>query len=216
MKIFAHRGYHNAGLLPNTLAAFKQAVLLGVDGIETDIRASADGAAILFHDRCLGDGTPVCSLTHRQLNELVGYDVPTLADALENVPDILWNLEIKSFEGLEAALRVLNAAKPKAEFFVTSFVHKLVVDATEHLRVDGGLLIAHAPLDCPSLGTARNRIRTLVWDFETVNDKLVREAKMGGFDSMIYGPISKDEHRAAKNMGIQALITDFPQYGRLD
>ncbi|HJV96516.1 MAG TPA: glycerophosphodiester phosphodiesterase family protein, partial [Albitalea sp.] len=49
----AHRG---AGKLApeNTLAAFAAAqALAGLDGLELDVRASADGAAVVLHDATL-------------------------------------------------------------------------------------------------------------------------------------------------------------------
>ncbi len=47
--IIAHRG--GAGLAPeNTLAAFSGALALDVDGIEMDVRLTADGEPVLYHD----------------------------------------------------------------------------------------------------------------------------------------------------------------------
>ena len=40
----AHRGASGSGLAPeNTLAAFEQAIQLGVDAVELDVRATRDG-----------------------------------------------------------------------------------------------------------------------------------------------------------------------------
>ena len=48
--VVAHRG--GAGLRPeNTLAAFACSVSLGVLWLESDVRASADGVAVLHHER---------------------------------------------------------------------------------------------------------------------------------------------------------------------
>ena len=45
----AHRG--GAGLRPeNTMAAFRNAMALGCDGVELDVQLSADGAAVIHHD----------------------------------------------------------------------------------------------------------------------------------------------------------------------
>ena len=47
--VIAHRG--GAGLWPeNTLYAFGRAAVLGVDVIELDVRSTADGALVVFHD----------------------------------------------------------------------------------------------------------------------------------------------------------------------
>src|ERR1041384_7066376 len=47
--VIAHRG--GAGLWPeNTLYAFERAAAMGVDVIETDVRATSDGELVVFHD----------------------------------------------------------------------------------------------------------------------------------------------------------------------
>jgi len=50
--VIAHRG--GAGLAPeNTMAAFRNAIGLGVDGIELDLQRTADGCPLVFHDESL-------------------------------------------------------------------------------------------------------------------------------------------------------------------
>lgn len=53
-KPFAHRGLHHAskGIAENSLTAFRGAIARGV-GIELDVRCSADGEAMVFHDESL-------------------------------------------------------------------------------------------------------------------------------------------------------------------
>src|SRR4249919_3603990 len=53
---FAHRGgaYHpEIEGLENTLAAFKHAVSLGYDYLETDVHVTSDGVLLAFHDAVL-------------------------------------------------------------------------------------------------------------------------------------------------------------------
>src|SRR5579864_277216 len=99
MLVISHRGYH-VRAPENTLESFEAAIALGVDGIETDIRLSADQVPILFHDHLAPDGRDVASLSHAELTHAVGYAIPTLEQALQlpvaGKRDFLWNLEIKT------------------------------------------------------------------------------------------------------------------------
>ena len=52
-SILAHRGA-SADAPENTLAAFREAARQGADGIEFDVRLSADGCPVVIHDRDLG------------------------------------------------------------------------------------------------------------------------------------------------------------------
>jgi glycerophosphoryl diester phosphodiesterase len=49
IEVFAHRGLHVAER-ENTLAAFRAAVELGVDGVELDVRRTIDGFLVVHHD----------------------------------------------------------------------------------------------------------------------------------------------------------------------
>src|SRR4051812_4313898 len=87
----AHRGLWAArGPPENSLAAFEAACRAGY-GIELDVRLSADGEVMVFHDdtleRMAGQPGAVESMTTRQLGEarLAGgaEPIPTLAQTLE-------------------------------------------------------------------------------------------------------------------------------------
>jgi glycerophosphoryl diester phosphodiesterase len=55
MLILAHRGAH-AVAEPNTVAALRAAAATGADGVEFDVRATADGRLVVHHDPDLPDG----------------------------------------------------------------------------------------------------------------------------------------------------------------
>jgi glycerophosphoryl diester phosphodiesterase len=90
----AHRGYHDArdGRLENTLPAFEAAIRRGF-AIECDVRLSADGAVIVFHDETLDRLTESAGAVSRlSLAELrdarmrVGdAGIPALAELLDLV-----------------------------------------------------------------------------------------------------------------------------------
>ncbi len=73
VKVIAHRGSSDARA-EHTLAAYALAVAEGADGLEADIRLTADGQLVCVHDRTVrrtSDGKgAVSALTLAQLNEL--------------------------------------------------------------------------------------------------------------------------------------------------
>src|ERR671930_261980 len=86
MIVVGHRGC--ALLEPeNTLRAFRRALELGCDYVETDVRFTRDGELILMHDETVDRTTSgsVADLTFAELRALdagQGEQVPTLAELL--------------------------------------------------------------------------------------------------------------------------------------
>ncbi|MCS7221334.1 MAG: glycerophosphodiester phosphodiesterase [Anaerolineae bacterium] len=112
----AHRG--GAALAPeNTMLAFQNALALGADVLELDVRASRDGELVVIHDETVDrttDGTgKVTEMTLAQLQALdAGYryspdnghsfpyrgrgiKIPTLREVLTAFPEARVNIEIK-------------------------------------------------------------------------------------------------------------------------
>ncbi|MBR7133787.1 MAG: hypothetical protein IKD04_09685 [Clostridia bacterium] len=111
--VAAHRGWRSA-YPENTLAAFKAALEIGVDQLETDVRMTKDGVLVLIHDETVdrttnGNGR-VCDFTFEELRRLDagnGTQIPTLTEFMELVkkyPDITIDIELKEypFPGIEA------------------------------------------------------------------------------------------------------------------
>lgn len=102
----AHRG--GAALAPeNTVAAFERSLALGYRYLETDVRVTADGVCVAFHDRGLRrvTGAPgrVADLPWgdvRSLRVLGREPVPRLDDLLARWPDVRWVLDVKQPEAL--------------------------------------------------------------------------------------------------------------------
>src|ERR1700694_3441497 len=147
MKTLSHRGFHRgAGLHENTLAAFERALKHDVDGIETDIRVSANGQAVLYHDRLAPDLRPFASLSREQLEKSAGYEAPTLDDILVRWPDVFWNLEIKCPEAGPLTIQRLRRHPRPDMILITSFRHDVVARCAEQLDVGCGFLLAHRPV----------------------------------------------------------------------
>jgi glycerophosphoryl diester phosphodiesterase len=213
MLVISHRGLHHE-IAENTLAAFQAAISLGVHGIETDVRLSADGQLVLCHDRVAPDGREVASLTREELAAVLGHPVPTLAEALDLPGDILWNIEIKAPWAFPEAVRLLEGHAKRERILVTSFWHSAI---EEHSRSGGlryGILFADRPASIDAYLTtlrAIPRLTTVVWDYEILDPELLPVSSRHGIKTFIYGAHSIGEHARCRELGLDGVITDHPQ-----
>lgn len=79
----------------NTLEAFGAARRAGADGVELDVRLSADDVPVIHHDRRLPDGRVVANIARSSLP----HYVPSLAEALHECAGLSVNIEVKHEEG---------------------------------------------------------------------------------------------------------------------
>ena len=110
--ILGHRGLK--GPLENTLPAFKRA-LRHCDGIEFDVRATADGRLVAMHDEVLyaeGREYRIKSLTYRELLRVhpLGKLIPTVEKILNLKPPLL-NADLKDLDALPLLLDSLERKK---------------------------------------------------------------------------------------------------------
>ena len=116
-RAFAHRGWHVGELagLENTLAAFQRARDEGYAYVETDVHATRDGALVVHHDatmrRVAGhpgvlramDWSEVAPVRVRGREKL-----PRLEEALEALPGMRFNVDLKSPGTLRPMLELLE------------------------------------------------------------------------------------------------------------
>lgn len=120
-----HRGVR--GSLPeNTLAAFRAALDAGLDGLETDVQRTRDGALVLVHDFRVA-GLRVCDAGEAELRAAVPQ-LATLAELLDLVrdrPGTLLNVELKTVGWNDRRL----AAAVAAALLASGLGERLVVSS---------------------------------------------------------------------------------------
>lgn len=132
------------GTLPeNSLAGFKRALEVGVDGIELDIHRTADGEIIVLHDETIDRTTnkhgKVQEMTLQQIRKANLIDwinnaptkekIPTLLEVfhlVDDYPEVMLNIELKMhrvfYPGLEKELLALIEKQGvKNEIIFSSF-----------------------------------------------------------------------------------------------
>jgi glycerophosphoryl diester phosphodiesterase len=124
---FAHRGGAATGD-ENTAEAFARAVALGYRYLETDVQATRDGVAVVFHDatldRVAGRPGTVASLTWRDLATVrVGgaAAVPRLDEALAAWPEVRFNIDVKVEAAVVPTVAVIQRASVTDRVLLASF-----------------------------------------------------------------------------------------------
>ncbi|MGO9872238.1 MAG: glycerophosphodiester phosphodiesterase [Acidimicrobiia bacterium] len=91
--VLAHRGA--SGVAPeNTVAAFSKARDLGADGVELDVRRTADGILMVHHDPEISGLGPLVQHTFSEIRR-ARPPVPTFDEALEVLAGLIVNAEVK-------------------------------------------------------------------------------------------------------------------------
>jgi glycerophosphoryl diester phosphodiesterase len=139
--VVGHRG--NAAHAPeNTLESFRQAVRLGVDALELDVHATADGAVVVVHDAMLTRTTDRTGRVERlTLAEIQradagarfvgregtlpwrgrGLTIPTLDDVLDAFPHVPLLIEIKALAAAVPVRELIERHKAATRCIVASF-----------------------------------------------------------------------------------------------
>ena len=123
----AHRG--GAAEHPeNTMAAFEHAVKLGYPCIETDVRATCDGVAVVFHDEDLDRLTdhtgPLVARDWAQLDDvrIEGKEPIVRLDALLGAwPDLRLIIDPKSADVVAPMIEVLRRTNARDRVCIGSF-----------------------------------------------------------------------------------------------
>ena len=225
VAVTAHRGF--SGLYPeNTLLAFAKAADLGVDLIEFDLRASADGTPVILHDAAVdrtSDGNgPVgaCSLDElRKLDFSCGRDmdlrIPTFEEALEAIPpSVGLNIQVKETgPPLLAEICRLYATWDlyrRAYLTVSTFD-----DAAAVRRIDPGIELCvldrgHA-LDEPRLREmADHGLRYLQPHRRDLTLELCAAIRRMGFRANVFYSNTDADNRRFIDWGIGGILTDRP------
>ena len=92
--VFGHRGA-SAHAHENSVAAFQLAAAQGADGVELDVRRTADGALIVHHDAAVTGLGPIIEHTAAELRHHQPA-IATLAEAMAACEGLIVNVEIKN------------------------------------------------------------------------------------------------------------------------
>lgn len=220
--VLGHRGA-STDHPENTLEAFAAALSQGADGVELDVRLTADGAIIVHHDAWYRDGrmvwsTPVGERPH---------GVPLLAEALDTCLGAFVNVEIKNTPGdlgegvewsAEPALAVVgelqrrSAAGTADRVLVSSFdVATLAAVRAADPDLPTGQLVFDlaAWADAPEVAAAAGHRALHPWE-PFVDAVLVERCRALGLAVNTWTVDEPSRVAELAELGVDAVITNVP------
>lgn len=223
---FAHRG-GSLEVEENTVAAFAHAVALGYSHVETDVQATRDGVAVIFHDdtltRMTGEDVRVDALSWAELKARRtkgGNAIPRLDEVLAAWPEVFFNLEAKADAAVAPMAAAIRAAGALPRVCVGSFSARRTAEAVRLLGP--GLLWSPAqagvlalwlrgwglPARHPGFRVAQVPPRHR--GIAVVTPRFVQAAHAAGVQVHVWTVDARAEMERLLAMGVDGLMSDRP------
>lgn len=149
IKVLGHRGM-GKGEGENSLLSLVRAIQIGANGIETDVRLTADNVMILSHDedlkRTLGTDIKVKEHTFKELKKMKLISDEKLCTIeslyLELPEDALINIEVKDPDAAKFLVPLIKSFGALERTIFSSFIHECLLEIKEsYSSAKIGLLI---------------------------------------------------------------------------
>jgi glycerophosphoryl diester phosphodiesterase len=142
---------------------YRRAIELGVDYVELDVRRTADGTYVNYHDHVTPSGQPTARLTYEELKADVGPEVLTLAEVLDLVAGrVGLHIDLKE-PGYEAEIvRAVLSRVAESGFVVTTGEVESIRTVKEQFpNVRAGLTLGTDMIDAQAWVSVRERVSEL-------------------------------------------------------
>jgi glycerophosphoryl diester phosphodiesterase len=237
--VIAHRGA-SAYAPENTLPAFQLAMEQRVDGCEFDVRVSADGVPVVFHDPTLERTTDlageVAALTLEELRRAdaghrftpdegrtfpfrgKGVRIPTLAEVIRTLAGLPLLIELKVAAAMEPVARLLREEGATERAIVASFRHEAlgVFRSAPFLsgasRYDLGMLLLRSRLRWPARRLSY-RVAAMPqkrWGLQLFHPSIASAARRAGCPVHVWTVDDPEEARQLWSQGVSGIITNAP------
>ena len=229
-RVIGHRGA-SAAAPENTLAAFRRAREEGALWIECDVKLTAEGRPVIFHDdtldRTTDGGGPVREAPLEVIGaldaggwfapEFAGEPVPTLEECLDLLAELGMgaNLEIKPCPGRERETAEVTAAtvRPylgRVPVLLSSFAEDALAAARDAAPdVPRGLLVEALPADWQARADSLGCVALHV-DAAPLAADQVAAMRAAGYKVLVWTVNGESDARRLVEWGVDAVITDAP------
>jgi glycerophosphoryl diester phosphodiesterase len=222
--IIGHRGA--AGECPeNTILSFQQAVAQDADGLELDVRISADGVPVVIHDATVDRTTdgrgevralPVCDL--ERLDAGNGQHVPRLLEVLETFPDTALIVEVKERAAAAPVADLLRRCSAVGRVLVGSFEMAALgpFPAAEFARAAARTQVAvfwglsRVGLAARARGYAAFAVPVRHGSLAVVDRRFISAARRRGKPLHVWTVNDSSVAKRLRSLGVSGIITDYP------
>ena len=209
----AHRGDWRRAP-ENTLAAFLAAIAVpGCDGFEFDVRASADGVAVVIHDETLERVQGVTARVDELSAEaLEGHGVPSLADVLAAVPRrALLDVELKLYPGRGAVDALTAGRGPGLERAVISSFERDPLERVGRLAPSWPRWLNAMDLSEATIGLALDLgCRGVSVDWRAIDPKSVARVRAAELDLAAWTVRNRPTYGRLERLGVNAICAEGP------
>jgi len=216
--------------MENSLSAFRRAVAEGYHYVETDVHATSDGVVVVQHDRVLDRTTDRVGVVARSPWRVVrtakigGREpVSRLEDVLEELPDALFNIDVKAERAIQPLVEVLRRTNAFGRVCVASFSEARLEQVRRHageglLTSMGTRAIARlwAAGRLPGFVTGRRghqriaQVPARQGRLTVVDRRLVSAARRRGIEVHVWTIDEPDQMHELIDLGVDGLMTDKP------
>lgn len=222
---YAHRGASEYAP-ENTMAAFYLGLEMGADGIETDVRETADGVLVLFHDETLerltGETLQIAELSYAELyaRDLGSYKkkfyenekVVLLEDFLRylSARKAALAIELKAAGIEKRVVDLIDQYGCEENTVITSFHFEYLVNIrTFNQEIKLGYL-CKTPEENILDTLIRHGIMQYCPAVRLVTRELVEKAHAKGLNVRAYGIKSIEDMEKAIDCGVDGMTINFP------
>ena len=223
--VIGHRGAMGHAL-ENTIESIKKAIEFNVDGIEIDVFKTKTGELVVFHDSILSrlsnsnSYIEQLSLDSIKKVELIGgLSIPTLNEVIAIIPEkIFLNIELKGSntaietnEVISENLKEFNL--PLTNFLISSFKWnelKKFRDINKDIPIAILVDSLHKIDNAIKLAKEINAI-ALNPNNDFLTKKIVNKIKSNNIKVFPYTINTPKNIKRMKSMGVDAIITDYPE-----
>lgn len=231
----AHRGASGQSHAPeNTLAAFQEAIEIGVDCVECDVHCTKDGEVVIIHDHTLNRTTDMKgAVKDITLDEVKKADagswfhprfaverIPTLRELLELAKGkVITVIEIKPDNITDKVVREVENAKAISDVILQSFHSEAVKDALRlKPEIPRALLVGGAKGIIKLLGimdlvhkAAEVGASMLNLSSRIITPAFVRESHRRGIGVWAWTVDEEEEMKRLAEMGVDGITSNYPE-----